>query len=70
MYLFDDSNNNMIQFKMEYGDCIIGDIFTSGGEHVDSIACHDFNDDVQDIDKPCGCDEMCECNPNSVGGVY
>lgn len=34
------------QLKFEYGSCIVIDEFDSQGEHINSIGCHDFNDDI------------------------
>jgi hypothetical protein len=46
---FNLRNNNHIQLKFEYGDCIVLDEFTIGGEHVEEIGAWDFNDDVVEI---------------------
>ena len=45
---FLDGGDFMYQLKMEYDSCLIIDKFNnSGTEHLDSIGCHDFNDDIE-----------------------
>jgi hypothetical protein len=47
VYLY-KPNMSFIQLKFEYGSCIVIDEFDSRGEFVDSIGCHDFNDEVEE----------------------
>ena len=35
-------DDSLIQFKMEFEDFLIGDLFDEEGEHLDSIACYQF----------------------------
>lgn len=46
VYLNYDNDRKHYQIKFEYGSCLVIDTFTDGGEHIDIIGCHDFNDEV------------------------
>jgi hypothetical protein len=36
-----------LQVKFEYDTCIVGDIFTNNGDHVEAFMIHDFMDDEE-----------------------
>ena len=39
-------DDSLLQFKMEEGDAWIGDKFDSEGEHIGTIACHVFGEEI------------------------
>jgi len=44
-YVFIYVQDKYYQFKFEEGMFFVGDIFTNDGEHIDTYACHAFDED-------------------------